>query len=297
MAFNSKSVIVTGASGFIGTHLVNRLLELDFSVIAVTRRVNKKDQNKRNDLFWVEWSGVTEFLKKNKSGPVAIIHLATAYGRNGESLASVEEANVMLPLQLLGLAVQFNIKKFITTDSYFGKPEFNYQYMRPYIITKTNFNAWGRFMATQEDLQFINMRLEHVYGPGDGQGKFIPYIVDSLMAKKQIIECTSCTQKRDFIYVDDVVSAFITVLSASLSSNYIEYEVGTGTSISVKEFIEIIKGNIPTSDSIFNFGSIPQRENEIMDSKANNKELKSIGWSPKNDTENGVRHLLAFHRC
>lgn len=296
MTFNSKSVIVTGASGFIGTHLVNRLLELHFSVIAVTRRVNKTEQIKRNDLFWVEWSGVAEFLQKNKSKPVAIIHLATAYGRNGENLSSVEEANVMLPLQLLDLAVKLNIKKFINTDSYFGKPEFNYQYMRPYIITKNNFNTWGRFVAIQEDLHFVNMRLEHVYGPGDGKGKFIPYIVDSLLANKQFIGCTDCTQKRDFIYVDDVVSAFIAVLSENLTVNYLECEVGTGTSISVKEFVETIKFNIPSSDSIFKFGSIPQRENEIMDSKANNIYLKSIGWSPKNDAKHGICHLLAFCR-
>jgi CDP-abequose synthase len=290
----TKTVIVTGASGFIGTHLVNKLLDLDYNVIAVTRVIRSESQH--SNLIWVEWANLGDLLISYSSIPMAIIHLATAYGRQGESLSSVESANVIMPLQLLELAVNFKINKFINTDSFFSKPEFNYQYMRPYIISKNNFLNWGAFIATQNHLQFINMRLEHVFGPGDGKGKFIPYIVDSLINNKKQIECTDCTQKRDFIYVDDVVSAYLTVLIQDLSSGFLEFEVGYGTSVPVKDIVEEIKSKIPNSNSTISYGAINQREQEILDSKANNTALKSVGWHPIYDYKTGVSKLLAdFH--
>lgn len=288
----TRMVIVTGASGFIGTHLVNRLLELEFDVIAVTRKLKKEAQIQRENLIWIEWSNLSDFLKSIPNTPIGIIHLATAYGRNGESLTSVEEANVMQPLQLLQLAVKYNIKKFLNADSFFGKPEFNYQHLRPYIITKDSFKKWGELIANQTGLYFINMRLEHVYGPGDGKDKFVPYIVNSLLSEQEYIKCTDCTQKRDFIYVDDVVSAFITVLNKELPSKFLEFEVGCGISLPIKTFLEKLKSNLPKSKSVFKFGSVPQRENEILDSKANDSLSKTLGWKTCYDIDSGIVNLL-----
>lgn len=282
---NTQAVIVTGASGFIGSHLVNRLVELGFTVIAVTRSLEKGVCRQYKNLFWIQWSDVEEFLMKSSSSPIAIIHLATAYGRNNESLASIEEANVTMPLKLLELAVKHKIKKFINTDSYFSKPEFNYQYMRPYIITKDSFRKWGEFTSGHTDLYFVNMRLEHVYGPGDGKEKFIPYIIESLNANKDFIECTDCTQKRDFIYVDDVVSAYITILNKDLPSKYLECEVGCGVSLPLRDFLEKIKEKIKEkkheTKTTFKFGNLKQRDNEILESKAKIELLLSLGWKPK----------------
>lgn len=292
MINNTQSVILTGASGFIGSHLVNRLIELGFLVIAVTRSLEKSASRQGDNLFWIQWSDIEDFLLKNRLSPIAIMHLATAYGRNNESLASIEEANVIMPLNLLELAVKHKIKKFINTDSYFTKPEFNYQYMRPYIITKDSFRKWGEFASGHNDLHFVNMRLEHVYGPGDGKGKFIPYIIESLYTNKDFIECTDCTQKRDFIYIDDVVSAYITILNKDLPSKYLECEVGCGVSIPLRDFLEKIKEIKHETKTIFKFGSLKQRDNEIMESKAEISLLESLGWKPEVEYLAGISKTL-----
>ena len=289
MIVSDKTVIVTGASGFIGSHLINRLLGLDFKIIAVTRTLKNRENDK---LVWIEWDCLDDYLINEFITPMAIIHLSTAYGKNDESYSSLEVANVLLPLQLLELAVKHGINKFINTDSYFGKPEFDYQHMKPYVNTKNSFVKWGELISEKGSLQFFNMRLEHVYGPGDGEGKFIPYIVQSLMNNKAYVECTDGMQKRDFIYVDDVVSAYITILNATLDVKFLEFEVGVGVSITVREFIEKIKNNIPNTKSRVMFGAIPQRYNEIMDSKANTAALKSLGWTPAYDVDSGIFNLL-----
>lgn len=157
---------MTGASGFIGSHLVTRLIEDKYSVIAITRSVSSISTSTDERIIWCEWDEIEEVLKNKTDIPIAIIHLATAYDRNGINHAEVELANVLKPLELLELAVKFKIKKFINTDSYFSKPEFNYQYMRSYILTKNSFCQWGDLISSNSEVRFINMRLEHVYGPG-----------------------------------------------------------------------------------------------------------------------------------
>ncbi|EDM2890084.1 CDP-abequose synthase, partial [Salmonella enterica subsp. enterica serovar Typhimurium] len=70
----------------------------------------------------------------------------------------------------------------------------------------------GHYYANMHDISFVNMRLEHVYGPGDGENKFIPYIIDCLNKKQSCVKCTTGEQIRDFIFVDDVVNAYLTIL-------------------------------------------------------------------------------------
>lgn len=293
MAEENRSVIVTGASGFIGSHLIKRLLNSNFSVIAITRSKSSHINNTDSRIVWCEWQNIECLLQKHKQPPIAIIHLATAYGRELSDLLEVEDANVLKPLRLLELASKYKINKFINTDSYFAKSEFNYQYMRPYIITKNSFNEWGAFFSTRSDVKFINMRLEHVYGPGDGQGKFIPFLVYSFLTNKEKIECTDCSQKRDFIYVDDVVSAYMTILNADSLPMYAEYQVGLGYSVSMKVFIEALCHELPKFKGLIKYGALGQRENEIMDSYAENKNLKALGWEPEYELHFGVQKYLS----
>ncbi|PQQ37787.1 hypothetical protein C6H68_11045 [Photorhabdus luminescens] len=152
-------------------------------------------------------------IKKN-SDLLAVIHLATVYGREFDNFMEVESGNVTKPLKLLELTVEYNIPTFINTDSYFSKPHFNYQYMRPYIITKQHLNEWGKLLSNKYGFSFLNMRLEHVYGPRDNKGKFIPFILDALRNNNDEVKCTNGMQRRDFIYVLDVVNAFLTILKS-----------------------------------------------------------------------------------
>lgn len=284
MTENRRSLIVTGATGFIGSHLVERLVESDFSVIAVTRSIC---QLNTENVTWCEWDKLEELLLSIEV-PEAVIHLATHYGRDGGNTVEVESANVVMPLKLIELAIKFGIKRFINTDSYFAKAEFNYQYMRPYIISKNSFLQWGGYFSSKFGLTFINMRLEHVYGERDSSGKFIPFVIDSLINNKEYLELTDCTQKRDFIHVADVVSAFITVLNSENIPSFAEYQVGLGFSVELMLLVELIKKEIPYAKTRIIYGAHPQRENEIFDSFANNSSLIALGWHPSLSIFDGI---------
>ncbi|MEZ8079762.1 NAD-dependent epimerase/dehydratase family protein [Enterovibrio norvegicus] len=290
---HNKTVVLTGASGFIGTHLKNELLSRDYEVIAISRNPLKYSSINGN-VKWVSWSCIDAALSQSKT-PCAIIHLSTNYGRNNSIYSEVEEVNIKQPKYVFELAEKYGIPLFINTDSFFCKEKFNYKYMESYISSKKIFREIGENLSVNGSVSFVNMQLEHVYGEGDGHDKFISFITRSLTGKLEKIECTTCEHKRDFIYIEDVVSAYMTILE---KFNNVEmkicakYEVGTGKSYMLKEMIELIKENVKDFDGEIIYGAIPLRNDEIMDSTANNEELKKLGWKPKYELETGVKIML-----
>ena len=137
------------------------------------------------------------------------------------------------------------------------------------------------------------MRLEHVYGPGDGPKKFTTFLFGALKMNASI-PLTDGQQRRDFTYVGDVVSAYLHVLEhqLELAVGFTELEVGTGQSVALEVFVRMAKA-VLGSNSILNFGALPQRSKEIMISQASTAGLTKLGWQAKTDIEEGIRLSVA----
>lgn len=138
------------------------------------------------------------------------------------------------------------------------------------------------------------MKVFHMYGPNDTPSKFVPWVISAIKSGKKYLDLTPGEQKRDFIYIDDVVAAYEAVLkqSKNFSGAVSEFEVGTGYSVTIKEFVNSIK-EITKSTTELKFGALPYRGNEMMDAKANNKQLIELGWKPMNTAVQGLRKILS----
>jgi CDP-abequose synthase len=202
---------------------------------------------------------------------------------------------VAFPLMLLEYSVGSGCNLFVNTDSFFSRDEYDYPYMREYILTKRTFSAWGKLaVENNPNYCFINARLEHVYGPGDNWDKFIPKLLKDLVAGKPEIQLSTCEQRRDFIFSTDVVNAYLLLLDCGVKlSGYLDIEIGTGKSISLKDFV-LAASNATRSNSSLNFGSVPQRQNEIMSSNADTSYLFSLGWKPIVELQQGLDLTLKW---
>lgn len=280
---------MTGATSFVGTHLLLSLIKEGYSIIALKRP--STEPTIVNAL--IEWVDIPNLEKKSElpENIYAIIHIATDYGRDGASISEQYKCNVLLPVKLLELMPTFKTKLFISTDSFFGKYEQQYGYMRFYMASKRHFVELSKIYVEEHlDVCFVNLRLEHVYGEKDKVGKLIPYIINK-MKNNEDIDCTIAKQKRDFIYIDDVVSAYLKILKEGFNPGHYDVEVGTGRSVELKEVLEIIKNEINSTSKI-NYGAIAMRNDEIMESHADTSFLNRLGWSAEFSIYDGMKKML-----
>ncbi|ECT6519871.1 NAD-dependent epimerase/dehydratase family protein, partial [Salmonella enterica] len=159
----NKKILMTGATSFVGTHLLHSLIKEGYSIIALKRPIT--EPTIINTL--IEWLNIQDIEKicQSSMNIHAIVHIATDYGRNRTSISEQYKCNVLLPTRLLELMPALKTKFFISTDSFFGKYEKHYGYMRSYMASKRHFVELSKiYVEEHPDVCFINLRLEHVYG-------------------------------------------------------------------------------------------------------------------------------------
>ena len=147
--------------------------------------------------------------------------------------------------------------------------------------------------AKSKKIDFINIKLEQFYGPDDDLTKFPLFIIKNCLNNTPELKLTMGTQKRDFIHVEDVISAYSIMISKYITgkNNYYEYELGNGKAVSVREFVEFVH-RMTHSKTVLKFGAIPFRNEEIMFSQADIEPLKDLGWYPKYNLEDGIMEII-----
>ncbi|MGJ7923221.1 NAD-dependent epimerase/dehydratase family protein [Neobacillus sp. LXY-4] len=289
-------ILITGSTGFLGSHLTKALVHEGHEVIILKRSFSDTwriaDILPKVTVFNVDQSPLEQLF--TESGPIdVVIHSATKYDRNGENASQLLDSNVLFPLRLLETASAFKTKMFINTDSFIHKNLVGYRYLPGYALTKKQFLEWGKEFGTSEKIRFINVRLEHIYGSFDSETKFVPFILSSCLRNLPELQLTPGNQKRDFLHVNDAVTAYSLLIRQKITDVpwFKEYELGTGETVTVRHFVELLHQKTQ-SKTILKFGALPHRENEIMESKANNDDIKKLGWNSKISLEKGIELLL-----
>jgi len=286
------NLLISGASGFLGSALALHFLEAGHRVALLLRPTSQLSRLRgRQEEFTL---GRCEFDEEisafiNRTDPDVIIHTACAYGREGESLIAINDANLRYGLIILQ-AVQ-HVKKpvtFINTGTVLEAD------VSHYALTKHQFSQWGRLLASQAQgqLRFINVLLQHMYGPGDDHTKFTTHVINACHQNEPVLKLTAGEQRRDFIYIDDVVSAYSTLVNNCTNlSMVVDIEVGSGVAPPIREFV-LTAHKLTKSRTQLQFGALPYRINEPMELQADISHMIKLGWRPKFDIEHGIRKIL-----
>lgn len=283
-------VLMTGATGFVGGHVARVLLGLGYRVAALARPSSARPAALAGQVEWVVADDGPAWIAQHR--PEAVVHIATSYGPAPAS--EMIRANVLWPLSLLEASLEAGCRLFISTDTFFAKAGVDYPHMRGYIQSKRDFCDWARLAAQAvPDGRVVNLRLEHVYGPGDRTTKFVPHLVERLRRHEAAIDLTSGDQLRDFVFVEDVAQAYATVLRQRdrLPPGFSELEVGTGQAVELRTFVETAAAAL-ASRSALRFGALPHRAGEIMRSSADARALESLGWRASTPLQAGIRRTV-----
>jgi len=284
-----QTILLTGATGYLGSHLASAFVNSGHKVAVLIRKNSNISRISlllpALQIFNAE-DGLDNTFRA--LGHVnAVVHTATCYGRNGETSFEVFEANTIFPLRLLESAKNFGADNFLNTDTILN------EFISTYALSKHQFAEWGKSFANASSIKFINIRLEHIFGPGDDESKFTTHVIRSCLNNVPEIKLTAGEQKRDFVHVDDVVRAYSCLLdkTSELGLGHHEFSIGSGQAVSVREFVNKVH-RLTNSRSKLLFGALPYRKNEVMQSQADTSRLEKSGWRCEMSLEQGLKQTI-----
>lgn len=289
-----SKVLITGATGFLGSKILNKLVEEGYNVVALVRNTSNlkriEDVKSNLDLFYIDekLNNLNELFNNHEIE--TIIHTATEYGRNTKT-SEVLKSNLIFPIQLIECGLEHGLKSFINSDTFFGKSEFSdLSYLNEYTKSKKYFLDY--LFSKRKEIKAVNLRLEHIFGEFDSENKFVTGVLHKLLKSENEILLTDGMQKRDFVYIEDVVNAYLKVLNNIDSiTSFTEFEVGRGESVAVRQFVELMAVQTKSKSKLV-FGAISSRKGEIQDSIANIDPLSKIGWKPNYDLRTAIAKMI-----
>jgi GDP-4-dehydro-6-deoxy-D-mannose reductase len=278
------SIAITGASGFIGSHLVNRLRGEGIEPVLLTRSAG---------------FDICEVDSLASAPPVdAVVHLAgrTFVPASHQDVNGFMQTNVTGTLNSLEFCRQRNAR-FVFLSSYvYGRPErlpvdetHPTGHWNPYAASKLVGEELCHAFADCFGVCGVILRLFNAYGPGQSNHFLIPKIVSG--ARSGEISLHSSKPKRDYVHVTDAVDAI--VRSLSCRDGLRTFNVGSGVSHSVREIVDIIVDSMsPTNPPISVSYSEQERANEVMDVVANWGLIhRELGWEPTIPLQTGLTQL------
>jgi CDP-glucose 4,6-dehydratase len=307
-------VLVTGAQGFVGSWLAERLLGEGAKVVTLLRDVEPESRFNTDGLAdrcthvraeLTDYEAMTRAL--NEHGVRAVFHLAaqTIVGTANRAPLSTFETNIRGTYTLLeacrGIGVVRDpIERVVvaSSDKAYGRHEqlpykenFPLQALYPYDVSKAATDMIARSYAATYEMPIAVTRLANVYGGGDPNGsRIIPDTITSLRDGNQPVIRSDGSPERDYLYVEDAVDAYLAIAeSLDVRDNWGRaWNAGTGEPVSVRDVVArlISVSGVDVEPDIQGEGT-PRGEidRQFLDSTAIRTEL---GWEPRWDLERGL---------
>lgn len=293
-------VLVTGGSGFIGRHCVSQLVARDHDV-----HVHSYEPATERELG--EWY-VGSILETGAAArlvdlvrPDAVLHLAwaTAHGEYWTSPLNLDW--VRASIELLQAFVGNGGRRFVGAGScaeydwshhHFTEEHTPLKPATLYGASKGAFRDVLGAFAPQVGLSWGWGRVFFLFGPGEAPGRLVPSIIRPLLRGERA-ECTSGTQIRDFLTVEDVAGAFTQLLESDVQG---AINIASGRPVSVAEVAQMIGMQVGRPDLV-SLGALPQRPDEPPSLVGDTTRLsKEVGFVPKETLESGLRRTIEWWR-
>ncbi|ADC68721.1 NAD-dependent epimerase/dehydratase [Methanocaldococcus sp. FS406-22] len=294
-------ILVTGGAGFIGSHIVDKLIENNYDVIILDNLTTGSKNNINPKAEFVNADIRDEDLdeKINFKDVEVVIHQAAQINvRNSvENPIYDGDINVLGTINILEMIRKYDINKIIFASSVgvYGEPNYlpvdenhTINPLSPYGLSKYVGEEYIKLYNRLYGIEYAILRYSNVYGERQdpkGEAGVISIFIDKMLKNENPIIFGDGNQTRDFVYVGDVAKANIMALNWK---NEI-VNIGTGKETSVNELFNIIKDEIGfKGNAIYD----KPREGEIYRIYLNIKKAKSLDWRPEVDLKEGIKRVV-----
>ena len=266
--------VITGATGYIGRRLCNRLVEMGAEVYCLIRLPRSSSTDLPAEVIQWPWRGefadVISLFKLLGNRKPVIVHLAArAVLREqfiNEDIKGIVEANLELGLFLLEAATKIGCKKFINTGSYWQYSRGSEPYSNStYAATKNAFDQLIDHHVYHRGLVATSLVLTDVYGPDDPRNKVFSQLIQHDYLGEDF-KTTPGEQEMNFIHIDDVIEAYLVSMDTSSceeSPVHSKYFVAAEESIKLKEALNLLHELMRSSIKI-QWGAKIYEEHQIM---------------------------------
>lgn len=304
-----KTVLVTGGAGFIGSNLVRKLIADEYEVNLILKestnplRVkNILDRVKIHRLDILDKNALVKTVAK--INPQIIFHLAT-YNRyrNQNESESMINVNIVGTFNLLMATKNINYKLFINTGSsseygFKEKPMQEMNLLEPasfYAATKASASLLCQVFSKEYQKPIVTLRPFSVYGPYEEKDRFIPTIIKAVVAGEKI-KITAGDQRRDFIYIDDVVSIYLKTIKIGGSFSGEIFNMGTGIEYTNDQVVKTLF-RIAGKKVAVEKGAFPKRLWDTSHWVADVTKTKHfLNWEPSFSLEDGLRKTYLWYK-
>lgn len=297
--FSGQKILVTGASGFIGSHLCRCLIRNSAEVHAVSRTLRSTDIS---SLRW--WHGNLEDIATVRNllyniKPEVIFHLASRVEgtRTLELVVPTFHSNLATTVNLLTVATEIGCRRIVLIGSLEEPEPGNTEAApcSPYAAAKWASSAYGRMFHQLYQTPVVIARLFMVYGCGQQDlRKLIPYVTLSLL-QGQAPKLASGQRQVDWIYVDDVVDG---LLAAAVVSNVegCTVDLGSGILTPIRAVVQQLINLVGSGNVEPLFGALPDRPLEQVRVANTAYSYAKLGWQPVTSLERGLQLTVDWYR-
>lgn len=291
-----QRALVTGAAGFIGSALCGRLLASGMEVHGVSRVA-------RPTLDEIRWwtadlsdAGAADRIVR-QIRPDAVFHLASHVSgdRTLGAVASTLRDNLVTTVNLLSAAADAGGTRVVLAGSMEESLPDDPAPSSPYAAAKTAATAYAQLFDQLYGLPVVNLRVFMVYGPGQRDGtKLVPYVITSLL-RGDGPRLSSGMRQVDWVYVDDVVAAFVAAAESSKAPGS-TVDVGSGELVSIRSLVErivpLVGGEVRPV-----FGALSDRPGERPRVADVAPTQALIGWEPSTPLDVGLARTVEWFRA